>query len=147
MRNFQADIGRKILHPAWDQGESIVLAMLVTAFKQQLLPETDAKDRPACSRKGTNFVGQRTDLFHRRAEGADTRNNQLRGLIQIRLDATVEPNGLNRLLDRAKIAHSVVENDDQSRLPFVDVTPRRSVLATASCSARPKALKIASQTW
>src|SRR5262249_4705244 len=98
---------------------------------------------------------QLANPLHRPREGADAGQDHAVGgayLGGLAADLRRHPHMLQRLLDRAQIAHPVVEDRDPRAhwlsVPLVDGTPVSSgSIETATRSARAKALNEASIMW
>ncbi len=95
------------------------------------------------------------DPLHRPREGTDARQDDAVGgahLGGVVADRRRRADVLQRLLDRAQVAHPVIEDRDPGRhslsVPFVEGTPLSSgSIETATRRARAKALKLASIMW
>jgi hypothetical protein len=107
-------------HLAREQPEALGAAELRGALEEQLQPEADAEDRrPRQGPLGDQPVEPgRPDPLHRPREGTDAGKDQTVGgpdLVGIGGDRRPRPDVLERLLDRAQIAHPVIQDQDQRR--------------------------------
>ena len=154
-------------HRAGQQAEPVGAAELLAALEEQLQAEADAEDRrPRRGPLGEQLVeAGRADPLHRPREGADAGQDQPVGgadRLGVGADRGARADVLERLLDRAQVAHPVVRAIDalpaairgrSSRsafraFPWCEGTPVSSgSIETATRSARAKALKAASIMW
>ena len=106
---------------------------------------------PARSRTSSSRPG-RAQPPHRLGERAHARHDEAVGPGQdvvVAGQPGVPADALEGLLDRAAVAHAVVEDPDHAvRVPFVDGTPASvGSIVTAARRARANALKAASMRW
>src|SRR3954451_9269954 len=141
---------------AAEQRQPAGALVLHRGVEEQLHAEADPEHRDAgLDPPGDQLVqADFVDAAHRLREGADARQDHaVRGLDArgIRRDLGLRPDLLQRLLDRAQVAHPVVEDGDARHsvsVPLVEGTPLSSgSIETATRSARENALNAASIMW
>src|SRR6185437_15204938 len=160
VRNLQPG-RRKPVDPPLQEAEAPRALVLARSLEEQLHAQADAER--GC-RRGEPLGDQRVELElpeirHRLRKGPyagqDHSVGRAHGRVVARNDRICSNPG-ERLLDRAQIAHPVVEHGDARadrraeahRTPFVDGTPVSvSSIDTASRRARANALKHASSLW
>ncbi len=144
---------RRTVRPA--STPSVRGAVLVAAVEEELHPQADAQEGavggdPAPDRLHEPAPSQ---PFHRGPGRTDAGHHEGVGAGQVRLPVRQDDLGAGRaqgLVDAHEVAGAVVDDGDPGhpRLPFVEAAPpRRGSGATATRSARPRALNAASATW
>ena len=154
MRDAQT-AGLKARDGAGDQPEPRRAPELVGVVEQQLHPEADAEQRQALGHQPADQVreAERVEVAHRLREGAHAREHEAIGgaqLVVVGGDRGARADALERLLDRAAVAHPVVDHGDpgHTSVPLVLGTPRSDgSSAIAARSARASDLNTASITW
>src|SRR5438876_686544 len=139
-------------HPAGEQPESFVPAVLARLLEQELIAEADAEHRLATPRQRDDSPAEAVLRQSRdgRRERSDARQDDAGRRLELagiggesRLGSDLD----QRALDRSDVADPVIDDRDHFKTPFDEGTPGRPVDAVASCSARPRALNVASTMW
>src|SRR5262249_18322419 len=126
-------------------------------IEEQLQPEADPQHRHAFrdALGGQLVEAALADPLHRPRKGTDSRQDHPVSRphhLRIAADGGAGADVLERLFDRAQVAHPVIEDRDprahEFKVPLVEGTPLSSgSIETATRSARAKALKAASTMW
>jgi hypothetical protein len=156
MRDSQAGPAQR-RHLSGDQAEPIRPLELLGTVEQQLHPQADPEQRRAAGDPLADRLDE-TELMqiaHRQRKRPDARQDEPVGspqLVAVGRDRRPRARVLERLLDRAAIAHPVIDHADarpgaHTSVPFVLGTPvSLGSTATAARSARAVALNAASIT-
>src|ERR1700674_2239794 len=143
---------RNLDHLSRQQPKPLVAAVLLRLFEQELVPEAHAQQRLALAGDVHDAPAEAVlrELFQGRRESPDSWQHdsfRLLELFRIRRELGLGSHVRERPLDRADIAHAIVDDRDQPKSPFEDGTPAASPGDIASRSARPRALNVASAMW
>src|SRR5258708_14072039 len=139
-------------HLSRQQPQALVATVLLRLLEEELVAEAHAQQGLARFSQGHDAPAEAVfrELLQGRRESPDPREDdsfRLFELFRIRGELGFGSDVRERSLDRADIAHAIVDDRDQPSSPFDDGTPAFPPGDIASRRARPRALNVASAMW
>src|SRR5258708_1345142 len=139
-------------HLSRQQPQALVAAVLLRLLEQELVAEAHAQQWLArfSHRRDASAEAVFRELFEGRRKSPNPRKDdsfRLFELFRIRGERGLGPDMRERSLDRADVAHAIVDDRDHPSSPFDDGTPAAPPGDIASRRARPSALNVASAMW
>src|SRR5215217_476628 len=138
-------------HTSPQQPQSLRRSKLLRLIKQQLHSNTHTQQRRPLAHSFFHQAIEATifQRLHARAKRADARQHQPLRCAQLSLiaaDDRLAAHRRKRLLDRAQVANSIVDDRDTHNDPFVLGTPRIRLFRSTACrNARAEALNVPSR--